>query len=300
MTPMGICPTTGRRSPRPAPVNNSGSWAYQILPYVEQQQLFDSQTGTLPTSWESGLSVLLCPLRGRPGYVSGTITSPEAATTTGSYQLPGQSGGFTYVWDPPNPSIGSGPNGVSWNINGTQGTTNGGSGGSFAHANGSTSWTFYNETSSAVTLTYTIPPPTQPGGGPVTDYGINPYINSSSGTINASDVHRRLITISDGTSNTILVGYMYYALTDYPVTTPGTTLMPIFSPGTEGTGRSSLGNSATYWLQDGTAASSNQWGSPMADGALMAMCDGSVHMFPYSVSLANFLTPDDGNAVEVP
>jgi hypothetical protein len=138
------------------------------------------------------------------------------------------------------------------------------------------------------------------GSGPVTDYGINPYINDPSGTINATNVRRRLITISDGTSNTILAGHIYYALSDYPLTTPSTTMMPIFAPGTLGTSRNTLGNSSATWLQDGTTATSNQWGAPMAEGGLMAMCDGSVHLFPYSVSLANFLTPDDGNPVNLP
>ena len=32
----------------------------------------------------------------------------------------------------------------------------------------------------------------------------------------------------------------------------------------------------------------------------MAMCDGTVRIFPYATALTNFLLPDDGNPVELP
>lgn len=48
-------------------VKGSGSWLYQVLPYIEQQALFVGQTGT-GTGPASPLAVLLCPGRSRPGF----------------------------------------------------------------------------------------------------------------------------------------------------------------------------------------------------------------------------------------
>ena len=73
-----------------------------------------------------------------------------------------------------------------------------------------------------------------------------------------------------------------------------------FVGGSLATGRNTLGDNATDWLKDGTAVTSNQWGSPMYEGGLMAMCDGTVRIFTYSTPLTNFLLPDDGNEVELP
>jgi len=137
--------------------------------------------------------------------------------------------------------------------------------------------------------------------GPTTDYGLNPYINSVPGNVNDPNSTVPLIGLTNGTSNTILLGHIYFAISEYPQTTAnGSTLMPLFSPGTLGTSRSSLGNTAATYLQDGTASSSNQWGSPMVEGGLMAMADGSVRMFPYGTPLTNFLQPNSGVTVVVP
>ena len=114
------------------------------------------------------------------------------------------------------------------------------------------------------------------------------------------DAGAKQTPISDGSSNTILIGHAYIATSDYLITTSSATLSPIFAGGNASTGRSSLGNSAATWLPDGAATTANQWGSPMSDGGLMAMGDGTVVMFPYQTSLADFLTPDDGRAVTLP
>jgi prepilin-type N-terminal cleavage/methylation domain-containing protein len=335
----GYLPYNGATTNATNTINDSGSWVYQILPYVEQLPLYDSQAGTLPSSWNSGLSVITCPLRSRPGYVSGTGGGVSASslgyTGPGPYYAPGLqlavgAIGWSYTC-----TI---TNNTGATITGTYVMHGGGSSGqtvSFSVSPGGTVTTpagyfaadnqvlneptlfdlititaitgsIYTFSGGAIDSTRCIglitlyPTDGLGGSGPVTDYGINPFINNASGTINAADAYRRLVTISDGTSNTILAGHIYYALSDYPLTTPSATLMPIFAPGTLGTSRNSLGNTSATWLQDGTAATSTQWGSPMAEGGLMAMCDGSVHLFLYTVSLANFLTPDDGNPVSLP
>jgi hypothetical protein len=144
-----------------------------------------------------------------------------------------------------------------------------------------------------------------PNAGPTTDFGINPYLNTlaapsataarASGSVNGANGKRRLHLIPDGSSNTILLGHMYIARSDYVVTTPAnSSLLPIFVGGTLATARNGLGDTTATWLQDGTATTLNQWGSPMTEGGLMAMADASVRTIPYSVPLTAFLQPADG------
>ena len=129
-----------------------------------------------------------------------------------------------------------------------------------------------------VTITSTLPGGTS--GGPATDFGINVFLNDPNGGVNSPNVYRQLNTITDGTSNTILLGHAYVQTSEYQSTTPAPpSLQPIFIGGSLATGRNTLGDNATDWLQDGTAVTSNQWGSPMPEGGLMAMCDGTVRIF---------------------
>ena len=73
----------------------------------------------------------------------------------------------------------------------------------------------------------------------------------------------------------ILMGHIYFSTTEYMTTTSnGSTLMPIFSPGSLGTSRNGNGAAGSgTWLQDGPVASSNQWAHALPDGGLMAMAD---------------------------
>ena len=57
---------------------------------------------------------------------------------------------------------------------------------------------------------------------------------------------------------------------------------------------------AAPWLQDGVPTTLNQWGSPMVEGGLMGMADGSVHLFPYTTPLTDFLQPTSGVPVTMP
>ncbi len=138
--------------------------------------------------------------------------------------------------------------------------------------------------------------------GPATDFGMNPYLNSPTGTLNATDRKRTLVGIQDGSSNTILLGHIYVARSDYPLTTAASAnaQLPIFRGGQNGTSRNGLGDTAATWLMDGTATALNQWGSPMTEGGLMAMGDGTIRVFPYQVPLTNYLKPDDNIAVDLP
>jgi prepilin-type N-terminal cleavage/methylation domain-containing protein len=297
-------------------VTDSGSWAYQILPYIEQQAVFNSQTSTtLPSSWSSPISTLLDPMRPRPGYYSGGLQpavtvsgllNPSVTTTVVGV---GSTGTLNI------PSLG-GPNGVQAT------TTNGATGTLTIVTPASPPFQPQPKTtvvpfpfasvipaifgSATVTISITRGTPT-PDSGPATDFGINPFLNVQTGRSNTSNNHCTLIQITDGTSNTILIGEMYCATADYAVTQPASasvvansTKLPIFQGGTWATTRSGTGSSATTWLRDGTATTSNQWGSPMSNGALMAMADGSVHLIPYTISLQFLLTPNDGNVVTVP
>jgi prepilin-type N-terminal cleavage/methylation domain-containing protein len=62
----------------------SGSWAYQILPYIEQEAVYDSQQGATspPSLWTSTLHTLLDPMRPRPGYFNYGEASPPSDTAT--------------------------------------------------------------------------------------------------------------------------------------------------------------------------------------------------------------------------
>ena len=117
---------------------------------------------------------------------------------------------------------------------------------------------------------------------------------------NCREYQAKLVTITDGTSNTILLGHAYVAMSDYPLTDPMVGYrLPIFNGGQLATARSGIGDPTTF-LRDGSVTTSNQWGSPMSEGGLFAMADGTVRMFNYSINLQNFLFPNDGNAVTLP
>jgi hypothetical protein len=58
--------------------HRSGSWGYQILPFLEKQMIYDMMTGTAPPSWTyGGVPVMLCAARGRaPAALTGTYIGP--------------------------------------------------------------------------------------------------------------------------------------------------------------------------------------------------------------------------------
>ncbi len=242
--------------------NESGSWGYQILPYVDQGPLYQAQNGTMLPAGATPLRVFLCPMRNRPGYIEGTYTTtPPTVTSVTAISDAGPIvpliAGERYA------QVVTTVNRVNVNVRG--GTS-----------------TYY--------------------AGPATDYALNPYLNEPANRSNLAIVNkkRKLSTISDGTSNTIFAGHAYLAIADYPLTDPlpGARL-PIFAGGQLATARNGLGDTNT-WMRDGTLATTSQWGSPMPDGGLMAMADGTVRTFSYGVNLQNFLLPIDNNSVNLP
>jgi hypothetical protein len=135
--------------------------------------------------------------------------------------------------------------------------------------------------------------------GPFTDYGINAWLNDpSNGNRNVNDNNRTLVGISDGSSNTILAGHIYMQVSVYTNTAGDNWKESIWRGGYGGTART-----ANELRRDGTTGQGDRWGGPFPQGALMCMGDGTVRMFPYSLSgtaFRRFQDPDDNVAVTIP
>jgi hypothetical protein len=164
---------------------------------------------------------------------------------------------------------------------------------------------------------------------PITDYGINPWLNdSTAGNPIAPDNKRTLVGVSDGTSNTVFFGHVQINTADYSNNniayacgatynangaltggTLGTTVVP--NSGIFQKDQSSAGTS----LQSAATATTGVrcFGGPFSQGCLMCMADATVRMFPYQMGLGSvassvgtastlsaFLTPTGGEAVALP
>jgi prepilin-type N-terminal cleavage/methylation domain-containing protein len=215
--------------------NRSGSWAWQILPYIDQGPLYNiagasTTIGPLPA--------FNCPGRGRPGTVGdATAVYPNAGATT-----------------------------------------------------------------------FAITP------SPTSDFVINPYLNDASGgNVAAANSKRTLVGISDGSSNTIFFGHGQIHPADYSATAaigsaaarPQDYIDTCLFGGTAVTALP-IG-SAPFQRDNPTATNTTLksalrgWGGPYSQGALICMGDGTVRMFPYSVTnLVQFMTPSGGETVTIP
>jgi prepilin-type N-terminal cleavage/methylation domain-containing protein len=136
--------------------------------------------------------------------------------------------------------------------------------------------------------------------GPYTDYAMNIRLdrgdNYNPGAYSISpDPKKTLMSITDGTSNTIFAGSMYIPHSEYG-STAGSGWKESIWVANGGTNRTGNGG----FMQDGNAGGCNCWGSPYPTGAHFVMCDGSVHVFTYGTNLNPFLNPTDGVSVAVP
>jgi hypothetical protein len=156
--------------------NTSGSWAFQILPFVDQKPLFDRPNANV------GVAVYMCPGRGRP-----------VVCETGAW----------------------------------------------------------------------------------TDYFINPWINHLDGIVNAPDGKRTLVGITDGTSNTIMLGQGNVDPELYSSRFVIEQSVDIFRGGNPATARRSTTNQA-----DKSGDAGLNWGGPFPEGCLFCMGDATVRLFP--------------------
>jgi hypothetical protein len=123
-----------------------------------------------------------------------------------------------------------------------------------------------------------------------TDYMINAWLNDHrNGSVFARDMKRTLRDISDGTANTIFAGHGSIDPDLYASNVPGPHSCEIFKGGETGTARNLTTNH-----RDTAGDGRLDWGSPFAKGTVMGICDGTVRMFPYSVSGGIMIPGKDG------
>jgi hypothetical protein len=119
------------------------------------------------------------------------------------------------------------------------------------------------------------------------------------------------VGITDGSSNTIMVGHGNIATGSYSSSTSmGGQSTDIFSA--QSAGGTTRGVATVNLLRDSTTAGSvGTWGGPFPQGALMCLGDATVRLFPYGMtpgasgsSTANtlipFLTANAGETVTLP
>jgi prepilin-type N-terminal cleavage/methylation domain-containing protein/prepilin-type processing-associated H-X9-DG protein len=264
--------------PRPA-VSPGCTWAYKILPYIEQRNLYNTFSYTTP------IKMYMDPGRGGNGLTASSWDGGMDNTIYSAGQITDYAGNSALI----------------------------GSGINTAMVNGQPNFDNSNWTS-----------------GPPSHW---------------FSYHRTLVSIKDGTSNTICVGSKALATQVYtnrgcsnftmsngatlgcnddPITNPGPGVMGTlraFTPDdvwwTAGNGVAFPGDAfhlAPGWdawyfstiavVQDNQDLDSwNRWGSSYSGGAPIAMCDGSVRNVAYGTSNAVVLamvTPNGGETVSLP
>ncbi|MFO0969829.1 MAG: DUF1559 domain-containing protein [Gemmataceae bacterium] len=129
--------------------------------------------------------------------------------------------------------------------------------------------------------------------GAFTDFAINAWINDPfSGNLGAMDRGARIDTLSDGSSNTILIGQTAIDLGDYHATDGANWKEPIIYGAFGGSGRAGVA-----CIQDAPGiAFANNWGGPFEGGSIVCMGDGSVRQIGFGIDLTGALRPDDGLA----
>jgi type II secretory pathway pseudopilin PulG len=146
---------------------------------------------------------------------------------------------------------------------------------------------------------------TSNGGGAWTDYFWNNYLNDPKAAEKPDNPDKQLtlVGITDGTSNTILVGHGNIDISQYKSVADVKMSSNIFGGGTTGTiraGKNGVANPAGVTLQRDSknAPDLGSWGGPFQGGGVFAFCDGSVRTISYSFENLNaMLTPTGGEAV---
>src|SRR5262249_35579691 len=151
---------------------------------------------------------------------------------------------------------------------------------------------------------------TSNGGGAWTDYFYNNYLNDAANAEKPDNADKKVtfVNITDGTSNTILLGHGNIDTKQYESTKDVKLSINIFNGGTFGTARAGKNGAAnpqgvTLQRDSAKAPDMGSWGGPFAGGGLFAMCDGSVRMISYDfagASLGALLTPAGGEVVQIP
>jgi prepilin-type N-terminal cleavage/methylation domain-containing protein len=205
-------------------VPDSGPWAYQILPYIEQQNVFTNVTSTVDTR-NVALKTFLCPGRGRKPFAAVGDLAPDGTTITS-----GKSGAATDY------ALNAWLNG-SLSLSGTTYVANDGAGGLKGQPN----------------------------------------------------MKKTLANITDGTSNTLLIGEKKLIPNQYQL--PGGGYDESLFVVNGGANR----NGKQVVRDNPLATPSRDWGSPFT-ACPMGMCDGSVRMvrFGIDVDAIGLRRPDDG------
>jgi hypothetical protein len=143
--------------------------------------------------------------------------------------------------------------------------------------------------------------------GAWSDYCINPWLNDHlTGLENVRDAKCTMVGITDGTSNTIMLGQGSIDTNLYSSSGAIRQSTDIFKGGDPATARASTKNQA-----DKANDAALNWGGPFAQGGLFGFCDGTVRTFPYTTTggaiingvgeggscLAHFLTPCGGEVI---
>jgi prepilin-type N-terminal cleavage/methylation domain-containing protein len=143
--------------------------------------------------------------------------------------------------------------------------------------------------------------------GPYTDYALNTWLNRpNDGAEYVPDNKKTIVSISDGTSNTLLAGIRSVFPRDYSSSDSSWNESLLYG-GSWGTGfgrtavnsdlRNQQDNDAAIAAGAGqfTTIGRGIWGSPYPSGCLFVMCDGSVRTVAFGIDLSRALNPSDGS-----
>jgi prepilin-type N-terminal cleavage/methylation domain-containing protein len=271
---------------------STGSWLFQLLPYVDQQAMFHNPVAAT----SSGIATYMCPGRGRQLYNSGGTALPANSTV--------QTTQAAYI------ATSTGP----WNdyhIN--------------VHLNGSTSSTANATGTPATNWAFNANDVKRNLVG-ITD-GTSNTIFAGHGWFCRADYSNVNGTFSTGgpMSGSIFAGGLettarfngWYAVTAVVTATATTNSPYVYVPGTvnaaaalAGPGAAAAGTvrcSRDDLIGNGTPAingtSPLPWGGPFPQGALFCWCDGTVRLVAYSTpggTLGCYMSPTGGEAASLP